>query len=249
MTHVVVAIAWLLVLSDHGLAFPVSDAAWSDAEWQRRCAPVRTSFNPSAPLSTDRLTIRPDDPRFVDFLYWVWNNKLIEHQVEQVGGTGWAGPTDGVIFHWAPGSRWERHSVVPFEHAIHHVAGEHHWQDNMFKEFFERFGPVTGMSIGARLSMVTSPTWAEFLAHIGGPDSPYYRYVFHQETAIDPTRRVVTMAGGQGVLFEYTFERYLAEVREVLTDCKAYQFFELYDRYGPGFASTAGWAGQPVPKR
>ena len=139
--------------------------------------------------------------------------------------------------------------MVAFEHAIHHIADEHRWQDTMFKEFFEPFGPVRGVSIRQRLSMDRPPTWAQFLQHIGGPESPYYRYVFHQESAIDPVRRVVTLVGGQGVLFEYTFDRYLTEIKEVLTDCKAYQFFQLYDRYGPGFASRTGWAGQPLPAR
>jgi len=230
-------------------AFPVSEAAWSDAQWEQRCKDVRTSYNPTARLRTDALTLKPDDPRFVDFLFWVWANKLIEHQVERVGGSDWNGPTNGVIFHWAPGSRWETHTVVPFEHAIHHIADEHQWRDTMFKDFFERFGPVRGVGIRERLSVDQPPTWVQFLEHIGGPESPYYRYVFHQESAIDPDRRVVTLVGGQGVVFEYSYERYLKEIREVLTDCKAYQFFELYDRYGKGFASKAGWAGQPLPKR
>jgi len=229
------------------VAFPVSGAAWSDAQWKKRCKATRTTYNPGASLATDRLTIGPEDPRFLDFLYWVWANKIIEHQVEQIGGTGWKGPSNGVIFHWAPGSRWETHTVASFEHAIHHIADEHQWRDTMFAEFFERFGPVKGVNIGERLFMDRPPTWAQFLAHIGGPDSPYYRYVFHQESAIDPVRRVVTLVGGQGVAFQYSFERYLAEIKEVLTDCKAYQFFQLYDRYGKGFASKTGWAGQPVP--
>ncbi|MGH7206352.1 MAG: hypothetical protein ACREI2_09120 [Nitrospiraceae bacterium] len=230
-------------------AFPVSAAAWSDAQWVQHCKDVHTSFNPATPLHTDALTLKQEDPRFLDFLYWVWANKIIEHQVEQVGGTGWNGPTDGVIFHWAPGSRWEIHTLASFEHAIHHITGEHNWQDNMFKEFFEKFGPVRGVNVGQRLSLDRPPTWAQFLQHIGGPESPYYRYVFHQESSIDPARQVVTLVGGQGVRFEYTFDRYLTEIREVLTDCKSYQFFELYDRYGKGFASKTGWAGQPVPKQ
>ncbi len=239
----------LIAMPETGYGFPLSRAAWSDVEWQRHCRDVRTSYNPTAPLRTDALTLTQQDARFLDFVYWVWANKIIEHQVEQVGGTGWKGPTQGVIFHWAPGSRWETHTVVPFDHAIHHIAGEHQWMDSMFTDFFEPFGPVTGANIDTKLSMSTPPTWTQFLRHIGGPESPYYRYVFHQETAVDPARRVVVMAGGQGVLFEYTFERYLTEVKEVLTDCKAYQFFQLYDRYGPGFASKAGWAGQPIPTR
>ncbi|TAJ23852.1 MAG: hypothetical protein EPO64_10425 [Nitrospirae bacterium] len=243
------ALCGLLALADQTAAFPVSGAAWSEAQWEQHCKAVRTSYNQTAPLLTDRLTVQSDDPRFLDFISWVWANKIIEHQVEQVGGTEWNGPTSGVIFHWAPGSRWETHTLVPFDHAIHHIAGEHYWQDNMFAEFFERFGPVKGVNIGDRLSMETPPTWAQFLHHIGGPESPYYRYVFHQESRIDPIRRIVTMVGGQGVAFDYTFDRYLGEVKEVLTDCKAYQFFELYDRYGRGFASKAGWAGQPVPEQ
>ncbi len=237
----------LSALSDRGAAFPLSGAAWSEAQWEQHCKDVRTSYNRTGPLPTDRLTLTPEDPRFVDFLYWVWANKITEHQVEQVGGTEWKGPSDGVIFHWAPGSRWEAHTLVPFDHAIHHIADEHQWRDTMFKEFFERFGPVKGVSIAERLSMERPPTWAQFLHHIGGPESPYYRYVFHQESAIDPARRIVTLVGGQGVVFVYSFDRYLTEIKEVLTDCKAYQFFELYDRYGQGFASKAGWAGQPVP--
>lgn len=228
--------------------FPVSPASWSNATWERHCRDVRTTFNPRSPLSTSTLTIQPDDPRFLDFLFWVWANKIIEHQVEQPGGTEWKGPATGVIFHWAPGSRWETHTVMPLEHAIHHIADEHQWNDRMFKDFFEPFGPVQGLNIKERLSMDKPPTWAQFLRHIGGPDSPYYRYVFHQESRIDPARRVVVLVGGQGVLFEYSFERYLNEIKEVLTDCKAYQFFQLFDRYGLGFASTAGWAGQPLPQ-
>lgn len=244
-----VLLAVLCVTNTWVHAFPVSGAAWSDAQWAERCKDVRTSYNPFVSLDTKALTLKPDDERFVDFLYWVWANKIIEHQVEQVGGTEWKGPTNGVIFHWAPGSRWETHTVVPFEHAIHHIADEHNWQDAMFKEFFERFGPIKGVNIKERLSFDKPPTWAQFLAHVGGPHSPYYRYVFHQESAIDPEKRVVTLFGGQGVVFQYTFERYLKEIKEVLTDCKAYQFFELYDRYGKGFASKPGWAGQPTPKR
>ena len=230
-------------------AFPVSSYAWTDDQWEQRCRAVRTSYNPHSSLSNTSLTLSKNDPRFLDFLYWVWANKITEHQVEQVGGTEWEGPTNGVIFHWAPGSRWEMHTVVPFEHAIHHVAEEHNWVDTMFRDFFDPFGKSTGMSIVERLSEKKAPTWAMFLKHIGGPESPYYRYVFHQESRIDPVKETVIMVGGQGVEFHYSYDRYLHEVREVLTDCKAFQFFQLYDRYGRGFASQIGWAGQPLPQQ
>jgi hypothetical protein len=242
-------IAGLCAMSTETEAFPVSGAAWSEAQWEQHCKDVRTSYNPASPLNRNTLTLKQDDPRFLDFLYWIWANKIIEHQVEQVGGTEWKGPKNGVIFHWAPGSRWETHTVVPFEHAIHHIADEHSWRDTMFKEFFEQFGSIKGVNIKERLSFEKPPTWAQFLHHIGGAESPYYRYVFHQESAIDPVKRIVTLFGGQGVVFQYTFDRYLTEIKEVVTDCKAYQFFELYDRYGKGFASQSGWAGQAVPQR
>lgn len=245
--HLLILLCWIL-LEVKAEAFPVGAAAWSDVQWNQHCRDVRTSYNPATSFNAERLTLRPDDPRFVDFLYWVWANKIVEHQVEQVGGTEWTGPSHGVIFHWAPGSRWETHTVVSFAHAMHHVGDEHNWNDRMFQDFFEPYGPVRGANITQRLTMETPPTWAQFLTHIGGPDSPYYRYVFHQESTIDPARRVVVMVGGQGVRFEYSFERYLQEVREVLTDCKAFQFFQLYDRYGNGFASRLGWAGQSLPQ-
>jgi len=237
----------ILLTFQLGHAFPVSPYAWTDEEWQHRCHKVQTSYNPDFSLSTIELTLSQNDQRFTDFLYWVWANKITEHQVEQVGGTEWDGPTNGVIFHWAPGSRWEMHTVVPFKHAIHHVAKEHHWTDTMFSDFFARFGDIKGANIATLLTKDTPPTWTMFLKHIGGPESPYYRYVFHQESIIDPVKKKVIMVGGQGVEFHYSYDRYLHEIKEVLTDCKAFQFFQLYDRYGPGFASKRGWAGQALP--
>ena len=139
------------------------------------------------------------------------------------------------------------HTVAPFTHAIHHIAEEHNWVDTMFSDFFDQFGKSTGVSIAQRLSADKDPTWAMFLKHIGGPESPYYRYVFHQESFIDTKNKKVIMVGGQGVEFHYSYERYMHEVKEVLTDCKAFQFFELYDHYGQGFASKLGWAGQSLP--
>jgi hypothetical protein len=238
---------FFLFLPAVAIAFPISAAGWSDSEWERHCKDVKTTYNPDKSLSSERLTLTPHDPRFLDFLYWVWANKILEHQVEQIGGTEWQGPRNGVIFHWAPGSRWETHTVDSFDHAIHHIADEHHWQDNMFKEFFEKFGPVQNVNVRKRLSMDSPPTWTQFLRHIGGPESMYYRYIFHQESSIDPRRGVVILFGGQGVRFEYSYARYLGEAAAVLTDCKAYQFFVLFDLYGKGFASKLGWAGQPIP--
>src|SRR5262245_2812168 len=111
---------WMLMIPQAVVSFPLSSAAWSDSEWEAHCLPVRTSYNPHQALSNHSLSLKTSDPRFLDFLYWVWANKIIEHQVEQMGGTGWDGPKAGVIFHWAPGSRWETHTTMPLDDAIHH---------------------------------------------------------------------------------------------------------------------------------
>ena len=75
----------LLAFPPVTLAFPISSAAWSNSDWQDHCKDVRTSHTPNHPLATHRLTLTPDDPRFSDFLYWIWANKILEHQVEQIG--------------------------------------------------------------------------------------------------------------------------------------------------------------------
>ena len=223
----------------------ISGFAWVKDEWARRTKGIRTSYNPNSDLNSETLTLVPGDERWLDFVFWCFNNKLAEHQVEAYGGTEWEGPQGGVIFHWAPGSRWETHTLASFGFTIGHTIGEHKWMDTQFPEFFEKYGGVYGINVKDRLFEIdpSSPTpWVEFLEYCGGASSPYYRYLFHQEAVVDPTRDRIYLIGGQGVGFEYTYERFYHEVREVLTDAKAFQFFQLYDLYGPGFASRGGWA-------
>lgn len=223
----------------------ISAFAWDREQWAQRTAGIRTSYNPDHDLNTETLTLVPGDERWLDFIFWCENNKLAEHQVEAYGGTEWEGPTGGVIFHWAPGSRWETHTLASFGFTIGHTIGEHQWKDTQFPDFFEKHGGVYGINVKDRLAEidVASPNpWVEFLEYGGGASSPYYRYLFHQEVVIDPIRDRLYLVGGQGVGFEYTFERFYHEVREVLTDAKAFQFFQMYDLYGPGFASRGGWA-------
>ena len=231
-------------------AFPISSYAWSDAQWEEKCKGVRTSFNPDSELSNRELTLTPDDPRWLDFIYWAWHNKITEHQVEALGGTLWEGPKNGVIFHWAPGSRWETHTVASFGATVGHTMGEHAWVDTNFPDFFERRGGTYGALVKDRLYEMdpNSPRpWVEFLEYLGGPESPHYRFVFHHEAAIDPVRKKVIQIAGPGVAFEYSYERYLHELQQVLTDCKAFQFFQAYDRFGPGFAYAPGRDGNRVP--
>jgi hypothetical protein len=77
----------------------ISGFAWSMEEWAKRSKSVRTSYNPDTDLNTETLTLVPGDARWLDFVFWCFNNKLAEHQVEAYGGTEWKGPTGGVIFH------------------------------------------------------------------------------------------------------------------------------------------------------
>jgi cytochrome c oxidase cbb3-type subunit 2 len=228
----------------------LGSTSWTSTEWRDRCSAARTSYNPDHELTDATLTLVPGDPRWLDFVYWSIDNKVAEHQVEAYGGTGWKGPTGGVIFHWAPGSHWERDTLASFGFTVGHTIGEHRWTDTMFPDFFERYGGVYGVSVKDRLAEIDpdSPKpWVEFLEYGGGAKSPYYRYLFHREAAVDPVARKISFVAGQGIAFEYSFDRYYHELREVLTDCRAVDFFEMYDRFGAGFASRGNWAHQNAP--
>ncbi|MDQ2993103.1 MAG: hypothetical protein M3R30_09840, partial [Candidatus Eremiobacteraeota bacterium] len=211
---------------------------------------MRTSYNPAHDLRDDALTLRPSDPRWLDLVFWSLSNKLNEHQVEAYGGTGWNGPKGGILFHWAPGSHWERDTLQSFGFFIGHVVGEHRWTDTMFPDFFEKYGGVYGVNVKDRLTEIApldmSP-WVDFLAYQAGAKSPYYRYLLHIDSAVDVNRRVIALAAGQGVAFEYSFDRLWHELSAILTDCKAVDFFQMYDRFGAGFAAEGNWARQPMP--
>jgi len=56
-------------LTTQAEAFPVSGAAWSETQWEQHCKDVRTSYNPAAPLDVKALTLKQNNPRFLDFLY------------------------------------------------------------------------------------------------------------------------------------------------------------------------------------
>jgi cytochrome c oxidase cbb3-type subunit 2 len=232
------------------VAHHLGPAFWTAARWQQRCRGIRTSYNPDRELTDETLTLVPGDARWLDFIFWAFNNKVTEHQVEAYGGTGWNGPKGGVIFHWAPGSHWERDTLASFGFTLGHTVGEHRLVDTMFPAFFERYGGTYGVSLKDRLTEIapaSSQPWIDFLQYTGGAESPYYRYLFHQEAVVEPAARRIHFIAGQGVAFSYTFERYYHELREVLTDCRAVDFFEMYDLLGPGFAARGNWAHQNPP--
>ncbi|HET7153609.1 MAG TPA: hypothetical protein VFJ29_07555, partial [Candidatus Kapabacteria bacterium] len=220
----------------------ISGFAWDADQWAQKTKGIRTSYNPDHDLDATQLTLTPGDPRWLDFVFWCYDNKITEHQVEAYGGTEWDGPKGGVIFHWAPGSRWETHTLASFGFTVGHTIGEHRWTDVMFPDFFEQYGGVEGVNVKDRIAEIDTSdpnVWVKFLEYCGGPNSPYYRYLFHLDAVIDPSRDKIYLVAGQGVSFDYSFKRFYHEVREVLTDAKAFQFFQMYDMFGPGFASVA----------
>ncbi len=225
----------------------VGELAWNDAQWRTHCRGVRTSYNPDKDLREDSLTLTPDDPRWPDFVFWSLQSKVNEHQVEAYGGNGWEGPTGGVIFHWAPGSHWERDTLHTFGFFIGHIIGEHRWTDTMFPDFFEKYGGTYGINLKDRLAEIAPRSkgpWIDFLAYSGAAGSPYGRYLLHMDSAVDFPERKVTLTAGQGVAFDYSFDRYYDELSMILTDCKAVYFFQMYDRFGRGFAAQGNWAHQ-----
>lgn len=237
-------------LAMSGCGAPPTDLgpnAWNNQQWAEKVKGLRTSYNPVDDLSSEELTLVPGDERWLDFVYWSFANKLSERQIEAYGGTDGEDPAGGVLFHWAPGSHWETHTLASWGLTIGHLVGEHRWRDTHFPEFFEKYGGVYGANIKDRLAEIDpkSPApWVEFLDYIAGIDSPYSRYLSHQEHSIDPVNQKIYLTGGHGTGFAYTFERYYHEVGEILTDASAYQFFQMYDLYGPGFASSGNWARQ-----
>ncbi len=242
-------------MGQHGDAYfnkpHVGSLAWTDKQWRDRCSGVRTSYNPKQDLSYTALTLHPGDPRWLDFVFWSLNNKVNEHQFEAFGGTGWRGPTSGVIFHWAPGSHWERDSLHSFGFVIGHIVGEHRWTDTMFPDFFEKFGGTYGINVKDRLAEIapgSKAPWVAFLDYIGGSGSPYFRYLLHIGGSVDLNQHQIALTAGQGVAFNYSFDRYYEELAMILTDCSAFQFFQMYDRFGRGFAAEGNWANQLMPE-
>lgn len=201
-------------------------------------------------LSTSELTITPEDALWVDFLYWVWANGILEYRLEGVSERDTTSPPSGVVLRWAPGSRWEKKTVVSFGFAIGHLAGEYGWRDTHFPQFFDRYGGTYGINIKDRLTLIdpeSSEPWKAFFRYLSDPDGPFSRYALHRIAAIEPRQQAVVMVAGQGVAFSYSYDRVLLELRKVLTDCGASEFFELAKRFGRGFASRPGWAGNAVP--
>jgi hypothetical protein len=55
----------------------ISGFAWDRDEWAKRTKGIRTSYNPDQDLNADTLTLVPGDERWLDFMFWCYNNKVL----------------------------------------------------------------------------------------------------------------------------------------------------------------------------
>ncbi len=228
-----VFVGWPLLIFPPGFLFasPLNPTTWSEAIWQEHCRGIRTSYNPAQDLSDHEFTLTPADERWQAFLSWVQSNKISEHHIEGIDtGNSERGPR-GVIMHWAPGTRWERQTTMSFGHAIAYLVGELGWQDTDFPAFFGRYGGIYGINLKDRLVLIdplsVSP-WQDFFRFL--TTLPPEDTTLSRVTAVNPEQRTVTTTVGRGKVIEVPYERYAALLGQVLTDCRAYEFFLAYDR-------------------
>jgi cytochrome c oxidase cbb3-type subunit 2 len=227
-------LGWIILVFTPGLLFasPLSPAAWGEATWQEHCRGIRTSYNPTQDLSDQAFTLTPADQRLPEFLLWVQSHKISEHRIEGVDGGGNGVPT-GVVVHWAPDSRWERHTTISFGYAVAYLVGKLGWQDTDFPEFFAQYGGTYGVNLKDRLVLIDSLSaspWQDFF-HFLRTLAPANVTLSHL-TAVNPEKRTVTITAGRGKLVKISYEQFVDLLGQALTDCRAYEFFQAYDRRG-----------------
>ncbi len=233
-------LGWALLILIPGLllASPLSPAAWSEVTWREHCQGVRTSYNPSRDLSSKIFTLTPKDERWPEFLSWVWSHKISEHRIEGMNTRDSDDISPGVNVHWASGSRWERHTTMSFGYAIAYLVGELGWQDTDFAEFFSPYGGTYGINLKDRLVLIdplrASP-WQEFLRFLTTRIPGLM--ILSRIRAVNSEQQTVTVTSGQGRMVETPYERYAYLLGQVLTDCRAYEFFQAYDRQDKGTAA------------
>lgn len=230
------------------LAFPLSASAWSAATWQERCQGVRTSYNPEQDLSDHTWTLTPADARWPEFLAWVAKNRVGEHFIEGVA-SGSDGTPTGVTVHWAPDTRWERHTRMSFGYAIAYLVGQLGWQDSDFPRFFTQYGGVYGINLKDRLALIdpqSSAPWQNFFRFL--QTSSPTPVLLARMVAVNPEKRSVTITAGQGRTVEMPYERYATLLGQVLTDCRAYEFFQAYDRQSAKPSTGQRLENSPPPQ-
>lgn len=228
-----VFLGWTLLMCTPGLLFasPLSSSAWSETTWQEHCREVRTSYNPGQDLNNEAFTLTPVDARWQKFLSWVQRNKISKHHIDGIDTGNGDRVARGVTVHWALGTRWERQTTMSFGYAIAYLVGELGWQDTDFPEFFAQRGGVYSTNLKDRLVLIdtlSASPWQDFfrfLTTLAPEDTTLSRV-----TAVNPEKGTVMVTAGQGKVVEIPSERYAAVLGQVLTDCRAYEFFLAYDR-------------------
>ncbi len=226
-----------------------SEAAdgWSAGKWRKSCAKVRTTYNPDRPLKEGSLTLGIFDPRWEDFLFWAVTNGILNRSIAGVAGGGGlrARKQAGAKLRWAQGTRWERTVEYSFGYVVALLVGEHGWRDVQFAQYFQPLGGTYDYNIKDRLYLLDpdrADPWIAFLEYLADREGPMSTYALAQPVLVDVGRERVIYRGGQGVGYEVGYERVLQDLRDVLDDCRIFEFLVAYDTYGQGFASRPGWA-------
>lgn len=223
----------LLICTQGSLfASPLSPTAWSEATWQEHCRGTRTSYNPGQDSSNHELTLTPADERWPQFLSWVQRNKISEHHIEGIDMGNGDGAARGVTVHWAQGTRWERHTTMSFGYAITYLVGGLGWQDTDFPEFFGQYGGTYGINLKDRLVLIdtlSASPWQDFFRFL--TTLPSEDTALSRVTAVNPEKQTVTITAGRGKKREILpYEQFAYLLGQVLTDCRASEFFQAYDR-------------------
>lgn len=242
---------WILFTCSPTLsgASPVSPSAWQDTTWQGRCQGVRTSYNPAQELSDDALMLTPTDARWLSFLSWVQKNRVSEHHIEGIN-TGGSEAQRGITVHWAPHTRWERQTRMSVGYAIAYLVGALGWQDSDFPEFFARRGGTYGINLKDRLVLVdalSASPWQDFFRFL--TTLPLEAVTLARLTAVDPEQRTVTITAGLGRTRAVAYEQFASLLGQVLTDCRAYEFFQAYDRQDAGLPAGQAPGTGLAPQR
>jgi mono/diheme cytochrome c family protein len=200
---------------------------------QQRCAGIRTTYNPQTDLRSDVLTLEADDPRWPAFLSWVTDQQIVVFTLVGLRTSASADAGKGMVFRWAPGTPWERETVLPFGQALAHLLIERDWRDLDFPQFFAPRGGMYGINLAERLSVLEPHSldpWQQFFQVITAPSSPSAVLLQGRLSATAPDGRSVVMTFGTNRVVTYSAARLLLDLRVTLTDCSVYSFFQLYDQ-------------------
>lgn len=211
--------------------------------------PVWAETGPPAPcagLSTERFTLRPDDPRWPAFLAWAKDQGLFTSRL-----LAWT--ASGLSVRWATGTQWETQVTLPVGHALAHLIAERRWQDGDFSGFFASRGGVYAVNLAERLALEADPpaAWRVFFATLpaNAPLSAHLSAIAPDgqsaEVRFGSDRAAVNDADTQQetAVITYSAQRLLLDLRSFLTDCRVSAFFQAADQSAEQVRGEPG----PVP--